>query len=161
MTAKRVLDFSILHKKHQTIKIMKSILLITSLLLFGFAESHAQNFNLKIPNVKSTGIIRIAFYKKENKFADEKNFAFTKEVKPPKTGEATLTFTDIPAGEYGLALYQDSNGNKKLDTNLVGYPKEPFAFSQNIKPKFSAPTYEECKITFNANNTTFSIKLID
>lgn len=140
---------------------MKSILLITSLLFLGFVESHAQAFNLKISNVKSTGIIRIAFYRRENKFADEKNFAFTKEVKPPKTGEATLSFNDIPAGEYGLALYQDSNGNKKLDTNLVGYPKEPFAFSQNIKPKFSAPTYEECKITFNANNTTFSIKLID
>jgi len=140
---------------------MKSILLFTSLLLFGFAESHAQTFNLKISNLKSTGIIRIAFYKKENKFADEKDFAFTKEVKPPKTGEATLTFTDIPAGEYALALYQDSNGNKKLDTNLVGYPKEPFAFSQNIKPKFSAPAFEECKIAFNAKNTTFSIKLID
>lgn len=140
---------------------MKSILLFASLLFFGFVESHAQTFNLKVSNLKSTGIIRIAFYKKENKFADEKNFAFTKEVKPPKLGEATLTFTDIPAGEYALALYQDSNGNKKLDTNLVGYPKEPFAFSQNIKPKFSAPTYEECKIVFNANNTTFSIKLIN
>ncbi|MFN3490512.1 MAG: hypothetical protein ACK4YV_15335, partial [Emticicia sp.] len=66
---------------------MKSILFITTLLFFGFAESHAQTFNLKIPNVKNTGIIRIAFYKKENKFADEKDFAFTKEVKPTKTGE--------------------------------------------------------------------------
>lgn len=141
---------------------MKSILLLTSLLFFGFAESHAQTFHLKVSNVKSTAaILRIAFYKKENKFADEKNFAFTKEIKPPKLGEVTLTFTDIPAGEYALALYQDSNSNKKLDTNIVGYPKEPFAFSQNIKPKFSAPTYEECKIIFNANNTTFSIKLID
>jgi uncharacterized protein (DUF2141 family) len=140
---------------------MKSTFLLVSLLLCGFAKSHAQTFNLKVSNVKSTAIIRIAFYKKENKFADEKNFAFTKEVKPTKIGEAIFPFSDIPVGEYALALYQDSNGNKKLDTNLVGYPKEPFAFSQNVKPKFSAPTYEECKIAFNANNTTFSIKLID
>lgn len=140
---------------------MKSILLLTSLLFFGFAESHAQTINLKISNLKSAAILRIAFYKKENKFPDEGKFAFGKEVKPSKTGEVTLTFTDIPVGEYALALYQDSNGNKKLDTNIVGYPKEPFGFSQNIKPKFSAPTYEECKIIFNANNTTFSIKLID
>ncbi len=140
---------------------MKSILLLTSLLFFGFAESHAQTINLKISNLKSTAILRIAFYKKENKFPDEGKFAIAKEVKPSKTGEVTLTFTDIPVGEYALALYQDSNGNKKLDTNIVGYPKEPFGFSQNIKPKFSAPTYEECKIIFNANNTTFSIKLID
>jgi uncharacterized protein (DUF2141 family) len=140
---------------------MKSILLLTSLLFFSFVESHAQTFNLKLSNVKSTAVLRIAFYNKENKFPDEGKFAFAKEFKPTKTGDITLTFTDIPAGEYALAIYQDSNGNKKLDTNLVGYPKEPFAFSQNIKPRFSAPAYEECKIAFNANNTTFSIKLMD
>jgi uncharacterized protein (DUF2141 family) len=140
---------------------MKSILLFASLLFFGFVESHAQTFNLKVSNVKSTAILRIAFYKRENKFPDEGKFAFAKEVKPTKTGEITLSWADIPAGEYALAIYQDSNGNKKLDTNLVGYPKEPFGFSQNIKPKFSAPAYEECKIAFNANITTFSIKLID
>lgn len=140
---------------------MKSILLLTSLLFFGFVESHTQAFNLKVSNIKSNATLRIAFYKKENKFPDEGKFAFAKEVKPSKTGEVILSFTDIPAGEYALAIYQDSNGNKKLDTNMVGYPKEPFGFSQNIKPKFSAPAYEECKITFNANNTTFSIKLID
>jgi uncharacterized protein (DUF2141 family) len=140
---------------------MKSFFLLTFLLFFGFLESHAQTFNLKLSNVKSTAVLRIAFYKKENKFPDEGKFAFAKEVKPTKIGDITLEFTDIPMGEYALALYHDSNGNKKLDTNLVGYPKEPFAFSQNIKPKFSAPSYEECKITFNANNTTFSIKLID
>ena len=140
---------------------MKSFFLLTFLLFFGFLETHAQTFNLKLSNVKSTAVLRIAFYKKENKFPDEGKFAFAKEFKPTKTGDITLTFTDIPAGEYALAIYQDSNGNKKLDTNMLGYPKEPFGFSQNIKPRFSAPAYEECKIAFNANNTTFSIKLID
>jgi uncharacterized protein (DUF2141 family) len=140
---------------------MKLFFLLTSLLFLSFFGSYSQTFSIKISGVKSNALLRIAFYKKENRFPDEGKFAFAKEVKPPNTGEATLTFTDIPAGEYALALYQDSNGNKKLDTNLVGYPKEPFAFSQNIKPKFSAPNYEECKIIFNTNNTTFSIKLID
>jgi uncharacterized protein (DUF2141 family) len=140
---------------------MKSFFLLTFLLFFGFLETHAQTFNLKLSNVKSTAVLRIAFYKKENKFPDEGKFAFAKEFKPTKTGDITLTFTDIPAGEYALAIYQDSNSNKKLDTNMVGYPKEPFGFSQNIKPRFSAPAYEECKIALNANNTTFSIKLID
>lgn len=140
---------------------MKFPLLFSSILFFVFAESNAQTFNLKISNVKSTAVLRIAFYKKENEFPNERKFAFTKEVQPSKTGEITLAFTDISASEYALAIYQDSNGNKKLDTNLVGYPKEPFGFSQNIKPKFSAPTYEECKIVFNTTNTIFSIKLID
>lgn len=143
---------------------MKSTLLFTVLFLFAFVEINAQvnpTFNLKISNLKSTSVLRIAFYKKENKFPDEGKFAFAKEIKPNKIGKITLSWTDVPIGEYALAIYQDSNGNKKLDTNIVGFPKEPFGFSQNIRPKFSAPNYDECKVIFNANNTTFSIKLID
>ncbi len=140
---------------------MKLTFLYTFFILAGMIEAHSQTFNLKISNLKSTAVLRIAFYKKENKFPDEGKFAFAKEFKPTKTGDITITFTDVPSGEYALAIYQDLNGNKKLDTNLVGYPKEPFGFSQNIKPRFSAPTYDECKIVFNANNTSFSIKLID
>ena len=143
---------------------MKSTFLFILLILFGFDEAKAQSaptFNLKISNLKSTAILRIAFYKKENKFPDVGKFAFAKEIKISKVGDATLSWADVPAGEYALAIYQDLNGNKKLDTNIVGFPKEPFGFTQNIKPKFSAPNYDECKITFNANNTTFSIKLID
>ncbi|CAH0994075.1 hypothetical protein EMA8858_00182 [Emticicia aquatica] len=143
---------------------MKPNLFFSLLFLFCLNETNAQSataFNLKISNLKSTSVIRIAFYKKENQFPDEKKFAFAKEFKPNKIGEATLSLTDIPTGEYALAVYQDLNGNKQLDTNIIGFPKEPFGFSQNVRPKFSAPDYDECKISYNANNTSFIIKLID
>jgi uncharacterized protein (DUF2141 family) len=29
-----------------------------------------------------------------------------------------------------LLIFQDLNGNKKLDKNFIGIPTEPFAFSQ-------------------------------
>ncbi|AFK03975.1 Protein of unknown function DUF2141 [Emticicia oligotrophica DSM 17448] len=149
--------------KQKIFRIMKSILLLPLCFLLCMNITHAQTpqFSLKVSNIKSLATLRIAFYKKENSFPDQNKFEFGKEVKPSKTGEVLLTWNDIPVGEYALAIYQDSNGNKKLDTNLVGYPKEPFGFSQNIKPKFSAPNFAECKIVFNNQNNTFFIKLID
>lgn len=37
--------------------------------------------------------------------------------------------TALPEGEYLIAVFQDLNGNKKLDTKLFGIPKEPVALS--------------------------------
>ncbi|MDD4150859.1 MAG: DUF2141 domain-containing protein, partial [Bacteroidales bacterium] len=34
---------------------------------------------------------------------------------------------------------------------LLGIPKEPFAFSNNVEPKLSKPTFEECKFSFEGN----------
>lgn len=119
-------------------------------------------FNLTIQNIKSTkGIIRVAFYDKSSEFPSEKTMKFGKEFKPEKTGEVTVAWKDIPFGEYAIAVFQDLNNNKKLDKNLFGYPKEPFGFSKNFKPKLSAPNFNDCKINFNNNSNKFSIKLID
>lgn len=127
----------------------------------GFAQSKGE-FTLKIQNIKQTqGLLRVAFYNKANDFLEDKSIVFAKEFKANQKGEISVTWGEIAYGSYALAIYHDKNGNKKLDKNLVGYPSEPFGFSKNVKPKFSAPNFEDCKIVFSSNNSTFTIKLID
>lgn len=42
----------------------------------------------------------------------------------------TLTVTEtLVAGDYVVSAYQDVNGNGKLDTNILGIPKEPVGIS--------------------------------
>ena len=36
---------------------------------------------------------------------------------------------DIPEGEYLIALFQDTNNNGQLDTNFLGFPREPVGLS--------------------------------
>jgi len=36
---------------------------------------------------------------------------------------------DILEGEYLIALFQDTNNNGKLDTNFLGFPREPVGLS--------------------------------
>jgi uncharacterized protein (DUF2141 family) len=45
------------------------------------------------------------------------------------------------------------------DKNFLGIPTEAYAFSNNIRPRFSVPTFEECS-TYLDKNKTFSIKLV-
>ena len=40
-----------------------------------------------------------------------------------------LSIMDISPGDYALLVFQDRNGNDRLDRNLVGFPREPYALS--------------------------------
>lgn len=67
---------------------------------------------------------------------------------------------DLPPGEYAVSTYQDINKNGKLDRHFYGKPKEPYGFSNNIKP-FGPPAYKDCKITLSNAPKTISIKLLN
>ena len=42
-------------------------------------------------------------------------------------------------GKYILATYFDANGNRAMDRGLFGNPTEPYAFSNNVRNRFSEP----------------------
>lgn len=42
-------------------------------------------------------------------------------------------------GQYIVATYFDANGNRTMDRGLFGIPREPYAFSNNVRNRFSEP----------------------
>lgn len=48
-------------------------------------------------------------------------------------------FSEIPIGDYAVAVFHDVNSNNKLDKNFLGIPKEGYAFSKNAKGNFGPP----------------------
>ena len=72
--------------------------------------------------------------------------------------DSTQLSTEIPDGEYAIAFFIDANGNKKLDKNFLGIPKEQYGFSNNAMGTLSAPTFEQAKFMV-AGNTIQNIKL--
>lgn len=64
-----------------------------------------------------------------------------------------LTLTGVPPGDYGIAAFHDIDRDKKLKTNVVGFPKEPIGFSNNAKIVFGPPSFEDARITVKANET--------
>ncbi len=68
-----------------------------------------------------------------------------------------VTVTDLPFGKYAVTVFQDMNGNKKMDTGFLGIPTEPVAFSNNVHPRFSAPKWKDCEFDYNAKNNVVEI----
>ncbi len=63
-----------------------------------------------------------------------------------KTREQDVVFEGVPAGIYGISLYQDldNNGVLNRDDILNLLPQEPYGFSNNVVPSFGPPKFEDC-----------------
>ena len=58
-------------------------------------------------------------------------------------GHLVCQFADLKPGRYAVAAIADVNGNRALDTTSFGQPLEPWGVSNNVRPTFRAPTFDE------------------
>jgi uncharacterized protein (DUF2141 family) len=129
---------------------------ILFILIIVNCKLYAQNFQLKVViknlDVKAGGKLFVALYDQSTFPIDGKQLKGI--IIPVDESNVSALFTKISAGKYAIAVYQDVNGNNKLDKNFVGYPTEPFAFSRNYKVKFSAPKFKDVAIEVNKDGVT-------
>lgn len=73
-------------------------------------------------------------------------------------GKVTVVLKNLPAGPLALSLYQDANGNGKLDMNGMGMPTEPYGFSNNAAGQYGPPKFEQAVLT-PVSGTTVKVRL--
>ncbi|NDB34326.1 MAG: DUF2141 domain-containing protein [Flavobacteriia bacterium] len=105
----------------------------------------------------SKGTAHVALYNKSTDFPDYGKQMEGKVVSI-KDNKCEVWFKNLKQGSYALAVYHDENNNNKLDKNLFGAPTESYGFSNNVRPMFSAPTFDECKY-YLASDKSVNIKV--
>ncbi|MDR2147909.1 MAG: DUF2141 domain-containing protein [Tannerella sp.] len=61
--------------------------------------------------------------------------------------EVTIVIEDVAPGKYALTIFQDENGNNRLDTGAYGKPIEKYGFSNNAVGEMGPPTFQDCMIS--------------
>lgn len=103
-------------------------------------------------------VVRLNFYHDPATFLKHGQQALRLEVKPAGKTEIAVP-VELAPGEWAVALTQDTNNNDKLDKNMLGIPNEPYAFSNNVRPHLSAPSFEECKFMVTGPGKVVNITL--
>ena len=141
----------------------KNIMALMLMLSLGTTALLGVTLTIEVSNVTSQeGKLYVGLYSKNQEFANVEG-AFLKKIVDPisKTGAIEVGFDEVEEGEYALAIFHDRNSNDTLDKNFIGFPKEPFAFSNNFKPKFSEPEFEDCSFVLEKEGKSLSLVLID
>ena len=128
-------------------------------------EIQASELIINLSDQKKAGTLMLAIYNNAEAFEGSVVKEKRSEIGVFKGLELYLEPKDsmrlsieIPDGEYAIAFFIDANGNKKLDKNFLGIPKEQFGFSNNAMGTLSAPSFEQAKFKV-AGNTVQNIKL--
>ncbi len=78
---------------------------------------------------------------------------------PAEAKQMRITF-DLPPGTYAISLYEDLNGNHKLDHNWIGIPGEPVGVSNNPAAHFGPPKFAESAFHLTADPQTITIRMV-
>ncbi|UOQ54348.1 DUF2141 domain-containing protein [Hymenobacter cellulosivorans] len=109
-----------------------------------------------LPSTKAT--VKLYFYNVKENFLKRGSYTLLKYVKPAGSKQISLPI-DLPHGEWAVALTQDMNDNDLVDKNFMGIPTEPYAFSNNVRPKLAAPGFDECKFVVNGTAKVVTISM--
>jgi uncharacterized protein (DUF2141 family) len=60
--------------------------------------------------------------------------------------DVVFRFEALPHGAYAVAFFHDENGNRKLDTNFLGIPREGMAASNDAAGRFGPPRFEDAAV---------------
>ena len=137
-------------------------LVLGCLVLVPISSAEEENLKINILNLEKPGFLYLSICKDEagfkktveNESKEESCVALLKEIDLQNTEINNV----LPYGEYAVTLFVDSNGNKKLDKNFLGIPKEQYGFSNNVMGRMSPPTFDQAKFAI-AGPTTQNIKL--
>lgn len=138
---------------------MKTITFICLLITGQIIHSQTVTLKITVNNLKEvSGMMVFSLFNDEKTFPiDGKEFR-----KLPVLVNAlsvSCTFSDLPAGDYAVALFHDQNADGICNLGLFGVPKEGFGFSNNFRPKWSAPDFRDCKIKL-LKDTALTINLV-
>ena len=134
------------------IKFIKIVLL--PFLIYGFSSFHSisdTGIKVVVTNLRnSNGHVLISLFKEGVGYPGQPEKAFRKSKVTITNNKAVLIFTDVPSGNYAIAILHDQNDDQKMNTNFFGLPKEGYGFSNNVMGTFGPPSYSKASFRHTA-----------
>jgi len=114
----------------------------------GEGEGEGATLRITVENLKNDrGQLVIAIFASKEDYLKKPVGEAAVGIREDLTGETE--FTDLPAGNYAVAVYHDKNGNGDLDTFLM-IPREDYGFSNDARSPFGPPSFKAATVELGA-----------
>jgi len=116
---------------------------------------------VEISNLQSDkGQVGCSLYSKQDGFPSKPGKADVTVFVQPKARKAVCVFKGLKPGKYAVSVMHDENKDGKLETSMVGRPKEPWGVSNNVPPeRFGPPKFEAALFSYAGGAQTLRVNL--
>lgn len=132
------------------------ILFFAALSASGTAQ--ASELRVTIDGIRSDrGKVRVALHKPvpDVKFPDASG-TVAAQWRTAGPGALEFVFADLPPGRFAVAVFHDENDNDELDVNLIGIPKEGYAFSRDARGFAGPPSFDAAAVEISEGDGPLS-----
>ncbi|MBC8753799.1 DUF2141 domain-containing protein [Kordia sp. YSTF-M3] len=141
---------------------MKNLLLIAILISSVFATAQTKNtttegvtITVTVDKVKNNkGKVLFALYTEDTFMKRQPLQAVGSKIEENKV---TVTFTNVPKGEYAITCVHDENDNGQMDFEPSGMPKEDYGTSNN-QLSYGPPEFGPSK--FTVKDADIALKIV-
>jgi uncharacterized protein (DUF2141 family) len=124
------------------------------------ADTSHYSIHLHISGIQEArGSLRIAMFDNEESFLNTPNAIYLKVLEVNDTLERKLSIPNLPEGDYAVAVFHDLNKNGRLNTNWLGIPTEPYAFSNDAGRKWKKPGFEDARFSLKEHSKVVELRL--
>ncbi len=104
------------------------------------------------------GTVHLALFNTKEGFA-KRGKEFRKMTVKPASKTAIAEFTELPFGEYAVAMYHDENDDNRHNKGLIFIMMEKYGFSNDAKPGMKGPPeFEKAKFFVLKEQKTITIR---
>lgn len=137
------------------------ITLLAALALGPVVAAEPTPVTVTITNIRApAGVLLAGAYDRESTWLGATTVARRDVPVPADLKGGTLRFElRLPPGQYALSVFQDLNGNRVLDTNFLGIPKEASGSSNDAPARFGPPKFRDALVTVGPEPLALSIRL--
>lgn len=123
--------------------------------------SIAPTLTVEISNIQNDkGQVGCSLYPKDDGFPTKVGKADVTMFVQSKEGKAVCVFKGVKPGKYAVSVMHDENNDGKLETSMVGRPKEWWGVSNNAPPeRFGPPKFEAASFSYAGDAETIKVKL--
>jgi len=141
-----------------------SMLLLAVLGNLAWSFSANANFNgkltVKIDGLKNKeGQVCANIFTSSKGFPSDRDRVLQKQCVKISDTPLLITFKNLKAGSYAVAIIHDQNNDGTLNSNRLGIPSEGFGFSSNPEVRTSAPKFGEAAFLVAGPNTNIQVQL--
>ena len=134
--------------------------LVLSLLAVAVPAADTGRIEVKVDAIRSDdGQIFVSLFNKAEGFPGAAGAAFRTLQAKQANGTATVTFEDLPYGDYAVAAHHDEDGNGRMKTVYGTLPLEGIGISRDAKGVMGPPKFADASVRLEQPVLTVNVSI--